>query len=94
MPAIPIRFSRRVAQVAAAAVIIVGISLIIAYLGPGEQVQVAESPADMVTAMSLRMAYRNGGMEALERQCDEAARLLGRSRAGPSLPELLGDLNG
>jgi len=87
-------FGRRIAQVAAAAVIIVGVGLLIAYLGPGEQVQVAESPAEMVTAMSLRMAYRHGGMEALERQCDEAARLLGPSRAGPSLPELLNELNG
>ena len=87
-------FSRRVAQLAAAAVIIVGISLLIAYLGPGEQVQAAESPAQMVTAMSLRMAYRHGGMEALEKQCDDAVRLLGPARPSPSVADLVGDLNG
>jgi len=75
-------------------VVIVGIGLLIARLGPGEQGQVVKSPAQMVTAMSLRMAYRNGGMEALEKQCDEAVKLLGPSRPSSSLADLVKDLNG
>lgn len=89
----------RMAKFAAAAVIIVGIGLFLAYLGPGEQGQgnvrqAAKSPAEMVTAMSFRMAYRRGGMEALEKQCDDAVRLLGPSHPSPSLADLAGDLNG
>jgi len=84
----------RAVKVAAAAVIIVAISFFIAYPGPDEQGQAAKSPAEMVTAMSLRMAYRQGGMEALEKQCDEAVKLLGPSRPGSSLADLYRDLNG
>lgn len=89
-----ITLSRMIKLTAAAAVIIVAISFFIAYLGPGEQGQVKRSPAEMVTAMSYRMAYRRGGMEALERQCDEAVRLLGPSCPSPSVADLAGDLNG
>ena len=89
----------RIAKLAAAAVLIVGIGLFLAHLGPGEQEQgndrpFAKSPAEMVTAMSLRMAYRQGGMEALEQQFDKAVRELGPSSAGASLADLLKDLNG
>ncbi len=84
----------RAVKVAAAAVIIVAISFFIAYPGPDEQGQVEKSPAEMVTAMSLRMAYHHGGMEALEKQCDEAVKLLGPSRPGSSLADLYRDLNG
>jgi hypothetical protein len=37
----------------------------------------AESPADMVSLMSLTMAYRQGGDEALNRQLDTALNELG-----------------
>ncbi len=84
----------RITQVAAAAAIMIIIGLLIAYPGPGEQEQVVKSPAEMVTAMSYRMAYRDGGMEAVEKQCDEAVKLLGPSRASSSLGDLAGDLNG
>ncbi|MBL7153842.1 MAG: hypothetical protein ISS79_08995 [Phycisphaerae bacterium] len=91
-------FSSRAAQVAAAAAIIAALGLFIARLGPGEQGagprRQFESPAQMVTAMSFRMAYRRGGMEALEKQCDEAVKLLGPSRPSPSLADLVRDLNG
>lgn len=87
-------FGMRTVQVAAAAVVIVSLGLLIALLGPGEQQQTAKSPAEMVTAMSLRMAYRQGGMEALDKQLDEAVKLLGPSRPSSSLADLLKDLNG
>jgi hypothetical protein len=86
--------SHRITQVAAAAAIMITLGLLIARLGPGEQGQVGKSPAEMVTTMSFRMAYRNGGMEALEKQCDDAVRLLGPSRPNSSLADLARDLNG
>jgi len=89
-----ITLSRMIKLTAAAAVIVVAISFFIAYLGPGKQEQVVKSPAEMVTAMSFRMAYRRGGMEALEKQCDEAVKLLGPSRPSSSLADLVRDLNG
>ena len=87
-------FSMRAVQIAAAAVVIVSLGLLIAYPGPGKQQQPPKSPAQMVTAMSLRMAYRQGGMEALEQQCDQAIKKLGPSHANSSLADLLTDLNG
>ena len=89
-----ITLNRMIKPAAAAAVLIVSIGLLIARLGPGEREQTVESPADMVTAMSLRMTYREGGMEALERQCDRAVKVLGTSSRSMSLGDLLGDLNG
>ncbi|HLB74743.1 MAG TPA: hypothetical protein VJJ98_12040 [Sedimentisphaerales bacterium] len=88
--------SYRITQVAAAAAIMITIGLLIAYLGPGEQPAQtgggAKSPAEMVTSASLRMAYNRGGMEALEKQCDRAARILGRGSL--SMADLFEDLNG
>jgi hypothetical protein len=60
-----------------AAVVILAISLFIAYQGPGEQAdttvsKVTKSPAEMLTATSLIIAFRRGGIEAIEKQCDEA----------------------
>ena len=84
--------SYRITQVAAAAAIMITAGLLIAYLGPGKQVQADMPPVEMVTSASLRMAYNRGGMEALEEQCDRAARILGQG----SLPMavLVEDLNG
>jgi hypothetical protein len=39
--------------------------------------QVARAPAEMVTLLSLRVAYQQGGIDALDRQLDHAWRLLG-----------------
>ena len=84
----------RITQVAAAAAIIITFGLLIVHLGPGEQEQAGKSPADMVTAMSLRMSYREGGMDALERQCDNSVKVLGRSSRSLPLGDLLRNLNG
>jgi hypothetical protein len=87
-------------RVAAAAIIIAAISFSIVYLGPGEQVdttqtaKVVKSPAEMLTAMSLTMVYRRGGIEALERQCERAIEMLGPRPTSLSLQQLLEDSNG
>ncbi len=87
----------RIAQVAAAAVIVIAVGLFIARFDhdgqpQGEPKRLAKSPAEMVTSASLRMAYNRGGMEALEEQCDRAARVLGQGSL--SMADLFEDLNG
>jgi hypothetical protein len=94
----------RIAQVAAAAVFIIAVGLFIAHLDQGgqqqgEPEQWTKSPAEMVTSASLRTAYNRGGMEALEEQCDRAARMLGQGSPGGgqgslSMVDLFEDLNG
>jgi hypothetical protein len=89
-----ITLSRMIKLTAAAAVIIVGISFYIAHLGPGEQndttmvSQVAESPAEIMTMKSLKIAYRRGGIEGIENQCEKALKILGPQPASLSLGEL------
>jgi hypothetical protein len=48
----------------------------------------------MLTAMSLTMVYRRGGIEALERQCEQAIEMLGPRPTSLSLKQLLEDSNG
>jgi len=90
----------RITQLAAAAVIITAISFVILNRGiteqPGsrEPVVVAKSKplAEMMTALSLNIAYRKGGIEQLERQCDEACQMLEPLPAQISVQELLTEL--
>ncbi|MHC4215631.1 MAG: hypothetical protein ACYSWP_19965 [Planctomycetota bacterium] len=61
---------------------------------PHKNPTVAQSPTEMLTDISLRMAYRRGGMDAVEKQCDEA---FGRFRLPPkslSVEQLLAEFNG
>ncbi len=93
-------WERPAVKVAAAAIIIAAISFSIVYLGPGEQAgttatpEVVTSPAKMMTELSLMRAYRQGGIEAVERQCERAIEILGPRPRELSLRELLGDFNG
>jgi len=87
----------QIAQVAAAAIVIIAVGLFIPHLERGghqqdPSQQWEKSPAEMVSAMSLRTAYNRGGMEALEEQCDRAARILGQGAL--SMADLFEDLNG
>ena len=89
-----ITLSRMIKLTAAAAVIIVGISFFIAHLGPGEQngttivAEAAESPAEIMTMKSLKIAFRRGGVEAIENQCEKALKILGPQPASLSLADL------
>jgi len=90
----------RAAKLAAAAVIIVGIGLLMVYRNPPEPqqkskiVSVAKSPAEMLTAMSLNLAWRRGGIEAIDNQSEKAFEMLGSQPAKASIQELLVELNG
>ncbi len=88
-----------ITKLAAAAVIIVAIGLFIAYQDSRKQesaqvVSVSKSPAEMLTVASLNMAYRHGGIEAVERQCDEAIEKLGPQPAKITVKKLLTEFNG
>lgn len=85
--------------VAAAAVIIVAVGLLMVYRNPPVQqppgiASAAKSPAEMLTAMSLNMAWRRGGIEAVDEQCNKAFEMLGSKPAKASIRELLAELNG
>jgi hypothetical protein len=85
---------------AAAAVIVVVISLFIVHQGPGEKAGTVrdsistKSPAELLTVASLNMAYRRGGIEAVEQQCEEAVEKLGPQPAKIMVKELLTKSNG
>jgi hypothetical protein len=48
----------------------------------------------MMTAMSLTIAYRKGGMEALEEQYDQAFKQLGPRPGSLSVDQVLTEFNG
>ena len=90
--------NRMIKLTAAAAVIIVAIGLVAVFVhrGPGEQIDSSngQSPTKMMSAMSLTMAYRRGGIEAVDEQCEKAIRMLGPKPAGLTVKQLLAKTNG
>jgi hypothetical protein len=89
-----------VAKLAATALIILAIGFFMIHLRPGRKVDTTEvptdakSPAEMLTTMSLMMAYRSGGIEAIEKQCGEAIEKLGPRPAKITVKELSVEFNG
>ena len=90
----------RITKLAAAAVIIAAIGFFAVHQGPDEQIdkhdtsQFTESPARMLTVVSLNIAFRRGGTEAVEEQCDQALEMLGLRPEKISIQELLSGFNG
>ena len=90
----------RITKLTIAAMIILSISIFMIHQGPGEKVdtfgvpRVAKSPAEMLTAMSLMRAYRRGGIEAIERQCEQAIEKLDPRPTETTIKELLAKSNG
>ena len=88
-----------ITKIAAAAVIILGVSIFITQKDPSEReqpniVKATKTPTEMMTAMSLTIAYRRGGMEAVEEQYDEAYKQLGPRPGSLSVEQVLTDFNG
>jgi len=92
-----ITLSRMMKLTAAAALTIVGISFYIAHQGPSEQggitLEIAESPSEIMTMKSLTIAYRRGGIEGIENQCEKALKILGPQPASISLGDLFNGSN-
>jgi len=90
----------RITKFAAAAGIVLAVGLFVARRVPDKQIdnrtktEVAKTPAEMMTAMSLNIAYRKGGMEEVDRQCDKAFEMLGPRPGKISVREILAELNG
>ncbi|MHC4098950.1 MAG: hypothetical protein ACYSU3_23195, partial [Planctomycetota bacterium] len=88
----------RVIKFAAAAVIIAAIGLIAVFVhqGPDERngSSYDQSPAKMMSAISLTMAYRRGGIDTLDEQCEKAIRMLGPRPLRLTLGQLLTENNG
>jgi len=94
---------RRIAKFAAAvAMIIVAIGLIAVFVhrGTGEKpytpkvTEVAKSPVEMMTAISLERAFQRGGLEAVEEQSRKAFRPLGLRPESSSFEQILTEFNG
>jgi hypothetical protein len=89
----------RIIKLAAAAMIIAGIGLLV-HFRPWEKVdtpvvtEVAKSPVEMVTAMSLERAFRRGGIEAVEDQCRKAFKPLGLRPVSMSFEQIITEFNG
>lgn len=90
----------RIIRLAAAAVIVVAVGVAVFHRRPAEQVEPAravkttQSPAKMMSRLSLTLAYRQGGMEAIDQRCREASKLLGGKGRSVSIQELLNGDNG
>jgi len=87
-------------KIAAAAVIIVAIGFLVIHQGSPEQAdtttvsKTTKSPVEMMTAMSLTITYRKGGMEAVEEQYNEAFKLLGPRPGNLSVEQIIAEFNG
>ena len=72
----------RIAKVAAAAVIVIAVGFLVINTRPHPEEgtatvsRAAKSPGEMLTAMSLKIAYRRGGLDAVQQQCDRAFKML------------------
>jgi len=88
-----ITFSKMI-KLTAAAVIIVGISFYISHLSQEEQqnttivTEVTESPCEIMTMKSLKIAYHRGGIKGIENQCEKALKILGPQPVSLSLADL------
>jgi len=88
-----------VAKLAAAAVIIITVSLFIVHLGPDEQaptdknIITAKSPADMTSFLSMSLAYKNNGLAGLEEHCEKADKAMSKETPKITLSGILKELN-
>ena len=89
----------RITKFAAAAVVIVTIGFfavqrsLVEPWGNKVTLEVAKSPAQMMTMASFSFAYRRGGIEAVEEICDQTLRMVGSRPGTISIKELLEEFN-
>lgn len=87
-------------RVAAAAVIIVGIGFFIRINRPAERIDdtafvaAGKTPAEMLSLAALNIAYRKGGMEAVEKQYEKAFNRTGPRPVKLTVEDLFMELNG
>ena len=92
-------FGKPAVQLAAAAAVIVVFGLLLSRDRQNPQRPVAmppliaQSPAQIVSMVSLRMAYQRGGLDALDQQFRDALDILGPRSSSVSILELREGLN-
>ena len=88
--------SRALQAVAAAAVVILALIILTRSLQktPPPTEHRTQSAADLLTVGCLNAACRRGGLEELERQCEEAAQRLDQRPERTSVKELIRELKG
>ncbi len=92
-------FAHPIVRLAAAAVIVVISGLLLTrdrqrQIGPSPEPRlVADSPTRIVSMMSLRMTYEQGGWDALDRQFRETLKTLGPGPSSLTLGQLLNGTN-
>ena len=89
----------RAAKLAVAAAIIMAVGLLMIQSNPPEQAHapagsIAKSPAEMLSVMSLNLAYRRGGIDEVDDVSNKAFKLLGSKPARVSVRDLLAGSNG
>ena len=93
----------RIAQVAAAAVIVLAVCwLTVSDKGELEQQEItgsevaatSETPAELMSVISLSIAFRDGDMEALDEQCRQAEKLMNLSVERITIEQLICELEG
>ena len=89
----------KAAKLAAAAVIFIVISLLMVHQNPlvqqpPQKESIVKSPTEMLTAISLNLAWRRGGIEAMDEQSSKAFKMLGSEPAKITIEELRVELNG
>jgi hypothetical protein len=90
----------KIAVSSVAAVIILAVSFFVFHSEPNDNIDIPEvtritqSPAEMLTLRALKIAYYNGGIEAVEAQCDNAIEQLKQKPNKITTNELLADING
>jgi hypothetical protein len=87
-----------ITKIAAAAMIILGVSFSITYRTANKQEQhriteVNVYPVEMMTAISLECAFRRGGIEAVEEQCKQAFKQIAPQRESSSIKQILAEFN-
>jgi hypothetical protein len=55
---------------------------------------VDRSPTKMLSVLSLSLAYRQGGLDAVDEQCKKVFKMLGQKSTNVSVSELLNEENG
>ena len=102
----PIRWSiilhSRITKLAVAAALVLGVlRLTVVEIGVPEQTKIneaaarSETPAEMVSILSLNMAFRDGGMEAVEEQFEKAEkRVKSGLKENVTADELICELGG
>jgi hypothetical protein len=92
--------TNRAARLAAAGVVILLIGFAVVRQAAHRQsdgqalIEAAKSPAEMLTYASLTVAYRQGGFEEVDKQCEKAFELLGPRPESLSPQQVLAEFNG